>query len=71
MSNSSASAPSGMTTGMHRQAVFAREVQVALVVRRAAEDRAGAVIHQHEIRDIDRQLPVRDRTDATAVMPVS
>src|SRR5207248_10916419 len=28
-----------------RQPVFAREIEVALVVRRAAEDRAGAVFH--------------------------
>jgi hypothetical protein len=28
-------------------------------VRRAAEDGAGAVFHQHEIGDVDRQLPVR------------
>ena len=37
-------------------------------MRRAAENRAGAVIHQNEIRDIDRQLPGRiermDRLDA-------
>ena len=31
------------------------EVEVALVVRRAAEDGAGAVVHQHEIGDVDRQ----------------
>ena len=28
-------------------------------MRRAAENRAGAVVHQNEIRHIDRQLPVR------------
>ena len=39
--------------------VFVDEVEVALVVRRAAENRAGAVVHQNKIRDIDRQLPVR------------
>ncbi len=37
-------------------------------MRGAAEDRAGAVFHQHEIGDVDRQLPVRiermDRPDA-------
>ena len=37
--------------------VFVDEIEVALIVRRAAEDRAGAVIHQDEIGDIDRQLP--------------
>ena len=40
------------------EAVFVGEIEVALVVRRAAENRAGAVIHQNEIGDIDRQLPV-------------
>ena len=35
------------------------EVEVALVVRRAAEDRACAVVHENEVRDIDRQLPSR------------
>ena len=39
--------------------VFVDEIEVALVVRRAAEDRAGAVIHQDEVGDIDRQLPAR------------
>ncbi len=39
--------------------VLVDEVEVALVVRRAAEDRAGAVFHQHEVRDVDRQLPAR------------
>ena len=38
-----------------RQRVFPREIEIALVVRRAAEDRARAIFHQHEIRDIDRQ----------------
>ena len=39
--------------------VFVDEVEVALVVRRAAEDRAGAVIHQDEVGDVDRQRPIR------------
>ena len=38
------------------EAVFVGEVEVALVVRRAAEDRAGAVVHQDEVGDVDRQL---------------
>jgi hypothetical protein len=42
----------------HRQVVLAREVEVALVMGRAAEDRAGAVVHQDEVGDVDRQLPV-------------
>ena len=41
------------------EAVFVDEVEVALVMRRAAEDGAGAVIHEDEIGDIDRQRPVR------------
>ena len=43
---------------MHRQPVFAGKVEVALVVRRAAEDGAGAVFHQHEIGD-DRPAAAR------------
>src|SRR5262249_19226027 len=35
------------------------EVEVALIVRRAAEDRAGAVLPQDEGRHVDRQLPGR------------
>ena len=34
-----------------------RKFEIALIVARDAEDRAGAVIHQHEIRDVDRQPP--------------
>ena len=48
--------------------VFVDEVEVALVVRRAAEDGAGAVVHEDEIGDVDRQLPRRvervERRDA-------
>ena len=40
-----------------RQLVFAGEIHVALVMRGHAEDRAGAVLHQDEIGDVDRQLP--------------
>ena len=40
------------------EAVDVDEVEVALVVRRAAEDRARAVVHQDEVGDIDRQAPV-------------
>ncbi len=43
----------------HVEPIFAGEIKVALVVRRAAEDRAGAVIHQDEVGDIDRQFPIR------------
>ena len=41
------------------QPVDIDEVEVALVVRGTAEDRARAVIHQNEVRDIDRQPPIR------------
>jgi hypothetical protein len=41
------------------QVVFAGEIEVALVMRRAAEDGAGAVVHQHEVGDVDRQRPAR------------
>ncbi len=41
------------------ETVFVDEVEVALVMRGATEDCAGAVIHQHEIRDVHRQLPGR------------
>ena len=41
------------------EAVFVDEVQVALVVRRAAEDGAGAVFHQNEIGDVNGELPRR------------
>ena len=43
---------------LDRQHVLAREIEVALVVRRAAEDGASAIVHQHEIGDEQRQLPV-------------
>ena len=68
MTNVLGSWPSGQTTGVLPSAVFVDEVEVALVVRGAAEDRSGAVFHQHEIGDVNRQLPVRiermDRADA-------
>ena len=36
-----------------RQVVLACELQVALVVGGAAEDRARAIVHQHEVGDPD------------------
>ena len=45
--------------GCNGQTVLAREIQVSLIVRRTAEDRPGAVVHQHEVGDVDRQAPVR------------
>ncbi len=44
-----------------RQVVFGREFKVALVMARHRHDRAGAVIHQHEIGDLDRQVLARER----------
>src|SRR6185312_4714559 len=41
------------------ESVFVHKVEVALVVRRTAENGAGAVVHQNEIRYVDRQLPGR------------
>ncbi len=46
--------------GRHRQAVGAGELQIALVVRGAAEHGARAVLHQHEIGDPDRERRARD-----------
>ena len=40
-----------------RQAVFGGKVVIPLIMRRAAKDRAGAVIHQDEVGDVDRQFP--------------
>ena len=40
------------------KSILVDEIEVTLIVRRAAEDRARSVIHQNEIRDIDRQRPV-------------
>ena len=45
--------------GKDRQPVFHREVVVALVVGGRSHDRAGAVVHQDEVRDPDRQLARR------------
>jgi hypothetical protein len=39
----------------HRQVIFAGEVEVALIVRGAAEDGPRPVVHQHEIGDPDGQ----------------
>src|SRR5215470_2043931 len=41
------------------ESVFVYEIEVALIMRRAAKDGARAVLHQNEIRHIDRQPPVR------------
>ena len=41
----------------HRQIIFTGKIQVALVMRGAAENGTAAIIHQHKVRDIDRQMP--------------
>ena len=41
----------------HAEAIGADKIEIALVVGRAAENRARAVFHQNEIGDIDRQAP--------------
>ena len=46
---------SGSTTGMIGRSIGAGKIEVALVMGRAAENGAGAVIHEHEIGDIDWQ----------------
>ena len=49
----------GADHGRYRESVFAGEFQVALIVRRTAEDGAGAVVHQDEVGDVNGQLPAR------------
>ena len=44
--------------GYDAQIVFAREVQVALIVGGATENGAGAIVHEHEICDVNRQVQV-------------
>ena len=46
-----------------RQPCFLREIEVALVVRGHAHDRAGAVLGQHVVRHPDRHAFVRERID--------
>ena len=44
------------------QVIFAGEIEIALVVRRAGKDGTGAIAHQYEVRDIDRKcLAFRER----------
>ncbi len=46
----------GNDHGLDLELVFAREVEVALIVRGAAEDRASAVIHEDEVGNVNRQF---------------
>ena len=51
--------PRRQHNGGHGKPIFAREIQIALIMRGAAENRTRAIFHQHEIRDPDRVfLPV-------------
>uniref|UniRef100_A0A0N5A6W1 LigA n=1 Tax=Parastrongyloides trichosuri TaxID=131310 RepID=A0A0N5A6W1_PARTI len=47
----------------HRQIVFAGEVQIALVMRRAGEDGARSVVGQNEVGDPDRNLGAGEGVD--------
>lgn len=40
----------------HGKAIFAGEIQIALIMGRAAENGPGAIIHQHEISHIDGKI---------------
>ena len=51
----------GQDHGDHAQAIAVGEVEVALVVRRAAEDGAGAIVHEHEVGDVKGQLQAVDQ----------
>ena len=44
----------------HGTPIGAREFEIALIVRGTAEDRAGAVLHQNEIGDVDGKLSTLD-----------
>src|SRR5256885_1591490 len=48
---------------LDRQPVLLRKLEIALVVPRHGHDRAGAVLHQHEVAEEDRDLLVRERID--------
>ena len=49
----------GAHHGRVAEAVDIDEIEVALVMRRAAENSARAVFHQHKIGNVDRQFPCR------------
>ena len=55
--------PSGVMTTLNRQVVLARELEVALVVRRHRHHRARAVVAEHEVRHPDRHRLVGERVD--------
>ncbi len=47
----------------NRQSIFLGKIKVPLVVRRAGENGASAIIHQHEIGDIQRHFMSVKRVD--------
>ena len=51
----------GRDHAQDRQFVFGSEFEVALVMPRHAHHRAGAIFHQHEVGDEDRQFRARER----------
>src|SRR3546814_1138662 len=56
---------------LDRQVVAAREVEVTLVVGRAAKNGTGAVVHQHEIGDVDRQRSEEHTSELQSLMRIS
>ncbi len=56
----------GLDDDAHLEAVLAGELEVALVVGGDGHDGAGAVAHQHEVADPDRDLLVRERVRGVA-----
>ena len=54
---------SGLNDNFYIKAVSAREIKIALVMRRNSHDRSGAVFHQHEIGHVYRHAPPGNRID--------
>ena len=44
----------------HVEAVFAGKIEIALIMARTAENRPGAIVHEHEIGHIDGQIAALD-----------
>ena len=66
MAKLAASASGGSTTGITGRPLAPREFEVALIVRRAAEDGARAVLHEDEIGDQHGKLGALDHRMAHA-----
>ena len=62
----SSASPCRLDHDLQRKAVLAGELEIALVVGRHRHDRAGAVIHQDEVGQIDRHLPAGERIDSSS-----